>query len=292
MPISAFRAEPIDRAHRFTEQFIEAVDEVLARHGFAGRSRLLDTGLRASWAPDRALPLLFLNTTDLYTGDRVVQSPIDQFVQPGSAGYQATAFDNSARTTIYDNADVPRDLTVANAAVLSARFPIVSPPGRYRACTEIGCDPPVLKQVADGGYFDNTGLETIADVLTAIEPELDGTAVEVISFSIIEQSPADREAARKTKGTLGAPMGGVVAATTARRTLTVARFCERWHKSGVIAQDTSAQLDLRRERSDGAEDASEATHNFTLSWLLSTSTFRQIAEKIAEDQARPSGFCT
>lgn len=293
LPYSAFRDAPVDRAHRFTQQFVEAVDEVLARHGYPARSRLLETGLRASWSSSSAAPLLLLNTTDLYTGDRIVQSPIDEFVPPGSEGYKATAFDNSARTTIFDNEGAPRDLTVADAAVLSARFPIVSPPGRYRSCTEDGCDPPKLKQIADGGYFDNTGLETIADVLTAIEPELDGMEVEVISFTITEQSPAEKEAARKTKGTLRAPIGGVVAATTARRDLTVARFCERWHGTGVVAKDTKAQLDLRRDRTDtDGEDVSQATHNFTLSWLLSASTFRQIASKIAESHGRPAGFCT
>ena len=291
LPRSAFVAEPVDRAHRFTEQFIEAVDEVLARYGYESDSRLLDTGLRASWTPGANVPLLFLNTTDLYSGERVVQSPIDRFVPPGGEGYQATSFDNSARTTIFANDGTPRDLTVANAAVLSARFPIVSPPGRYRACVDAACDPPKLKQIADGGYFDNTGLETIADILTAIGTELHGMEVEVISFSIIEKSPEDKEEGRRTKGTLRAPIGGMVAATTARRDLTVARFCERWHQN--IAKDTRAQLDLRRfQDGDGAEDVSQATHNFTLSWVLSTATFRQIATKIAESHAKGERFCT
>ncbi len=273
LPYSALFAEPVDRGHRFTEQYIGAVDEVLRSHGAEDVDRILDAGLRQSWTASGATPLLFLNTTDLYTGDRVVQSPLTAFLPriPVKTDEEAPPATRPARVRILDNSGTERDLTVANAAVLSARFPIVSPPGRYRECTDETCAEGRLKQIADGGYFDNTGLETIADILTAIEPELGDTAVRVISYSISEQTEEEREAARLTKGTLAAPIGGVIAATTARRALTVDRFCERWIKNSDSRDADNAKLDL----TEGA------THNFTLSWLLSTDSFGEIAAKVA-----------
>lgn len=63
-------------------------------------------------------------------------------------------------------ADCPLNLDWAGAALLSARFPIVSPAGRTVGNGECTRLPDV--QLADGGIIDNSGLATIAD----LTPEL------------------------------------------------------------------------------------------------------------------------
>src|SRR5918993_1325752 len=56
----------------------------------------------------------------------------------------------------------------ATAALLSARFPIVSPAGRTGAATGDGCDDVPDVQLGDGGIVDNSGLATISDLVPEV----------------------------------------------------------------------------------------------------------------------------
>lgn len=284
VPWSVFRDTPVDRGNLLTERVNDAVNHWLHRNGKTDPEDLdlLKTGLRSSWQAEGVGPLLFLNTTDLQTGDRVVQSPVDCFI----AGCPIATHDprlgaQSARVIIANADEQPRDLTVGEAAVLSARFPIVTPPGRYRECADATCSNPVQKQIADGGYFDNTGLETVSDILSGIAQARPDVAVEVLSYSILTPEMANPNDTRKIRGTFGAPIHGVSAATTARRGITVERFCALWVRnpraSELTVSATLAQMDLTDEGS---------THNFTLSWLMGRGSFDKIADEVRDALAR------
>jgi hypothetical protein len=73
----------------------------------------------------------------------------------------AAAHDGAADAPqIRDGADV----RLSTAAMLSARFPVVSPPGIIRSKTE----PQAGDRVVDGGYFENAGLTSAMDLARAV----------------------------------------------------------------------------------------------------------------------------
>lgn len=163
LPISAVLTQPIDRGNRLENVLADRFAECCGFSEEDAPRGLLATPMSASWTPEAGAPMLFLNATDVHTGRRAIASPMAYAQEDGI----------STRISLEEG----RDLTVANAAVMSARFPLISPPGRVLAGDQ-------TRQLVDGGYFDNSGLVTVHDILDAIEPELDGRPVEVIALRI------------------------------------------------------------------------------------------------------------
>jgi hypothetical protein len=135
------------------------------------------------------LPLLLLNGTSAATGARVIASdiistrsaPPSPGHDPGRFSLYPAAFDvfemlskpcdngevvaDSCATAHAGAADLPKsragpDIRLSTAAMLSARFPIISPAAILRA---EGADT-MGDRVVDGGYFENAGLTTAMDV--------------------------------------------------------------------------------------------------------------------------------
>ena len=151
----------------------------------------LNDGLRSSWAQHDDTPLLVLNGTSVHDNCRVSTSVLDADVdaspnqqaltdrRPSTADCQSQSSFERLRPTIpltrrrtwalpathdtvdYLNCDpvVGADVRLSTAALLSARFPVVSPSGRLTDCG--GGDP---IQVVDGGYLDNSGAWTVVDL--------------------------------------------------------------------------------------------------------------------------------
>ncbi len=133
----------------------------------------------AAKAPEparQAHPVLYLNATSVETGRRVIASnvtlgtiPADPlfYEEPVSRGTRLL----TARTSLLD------------AALHSARFPVISSAGKVLACTHHGsrdagnvCTPDsppygLLEwgHLLDGGYFENSGIETLGDALLALQ---------------------------------------------------------------------------------------------------------------------------
>ena len=95
-----------------------------------------------------SVPVLMLNTTHVQTGQRMVVS----HVEPDSAEFNG--LESLARLT--DSLQPP----LSSAAFLSARFPFVTPEGTLTAKGG-------AQRYVDGGYFDNSGATTVAEMLTA-----------------------------------------------------------------------------------------------------------------------------
>jgi hypothetical protein len=98
----------------------------------------------------RTTPYLLLNTTLVETGQRYVTSPFAD----------SAMFPDGWSVTHALGADLP----LITAAHNSARFPIISPPGRLVRRTGASWG-----SVVDGGYFENSGLVTLEDVRRRIE---------------------------------------------------------------------------------------------------------------------------
>lgn len=131
-----------DRAQVLTDSFLAAM----------GGKAYGQAALTDSFDPTGARPALIAVATDRDSGNRVIMSPF----RPGratAAEWWPASFSDDA---------VSEQISVINAAGLSARFPWVTPTGRLQTSkTE-------ERVLADGGYFDNSGAETISDLIDAL----------------------------------------------------------------------------------------------------------------------------
>jgi hypothetical protein len=105
------------------------------------------------------VPALFLNTTEVETGDRMVASSL--------------ALDPRHANRILDVTSLQAKplLRLSTAAVLSARFPFVTPEGAFMRDTSsswFNRGWGRRRRFVDGGYFDGTGAATIHEVLNGI----------------------------------------------------------------------------------------------------------------------------
>ncbi len=117
------------------------------------------------------LPAHFINTTVVETGGRAIVSP-----------YGLPAHGTHTNPTIYHLWAGARGyrIPVPAALTLSARFPIVTPAGRMNQIYLRPVDGPLDDQqkvedwrFADGGYFENSGIDTLLDVIRLLQAEKD-----------------------------------------------------------------------------------------------------------------------
>lgn len=174
---------------------------------FPDRGQALEHAFEREWAKGLGLPFeqttaglvelqqaakaphLFLNGTDAKTGRRVITSTV--------------RFDR--RDDLFAGADdllaiLKRDVPAAAAVTNSARFPYISPAGRYfDKCNG-------KRQILDGGYFENYGARTAGEIayrielLAAREPGLKGLVPIVVVVSNDADAYRSREQAEAAGG--------------------------------------------------------------------------------------------
>ena len=115
--------------------------------------------LTDSFDPISARPALISVATDRETGSRIILSPF----QPSSYATAAEWWPGSSPFRDEGPRDDSLQISAINAAGLSARFPWVTPTGQLKLSDTQG------RVLADGGYFDNSGAETISDLIDAIK---------------------------------------------------------------------------------------------------------------------------
>ena len=143
-----------------------------------------DNPLRQSfyqhWQPQGIAPALVLNTTVVETGDRRVIGPF-QIKLP-----------NQEKIAI-DEPDL--DLKLSTAAGLSVRFPYLTPVGWYQRS-----DSSKLR-LADGGYFDNSGIPTALDIGRSLQGvEGYGKTFEIVYLSLMDGQFNERPTQLKSEG--------------------------------------------------------------------------------------------
>ncbi|MDR6860508.1 hypothetical protein [Variovorax guangxiensis] len=111
------------------------------------------------------LPLLLLNTTVVESGQRGIMAPIT------TTDWARDAVD------LMDAQWTTATQPLSGLVHHSARFPIISPPGSVELQVERGDDrdsyvrrhqPLTRKRLVDGGYYDNSGVQTVLDLLIAL----------------------------------------------------------------------------------------------------------------------------
>jgi hypothetical protein len=126
------------------------------------------------WDPTSAAPALFFNTTEADNGRRVVISPfpIAPLQNPGWSAqvwfYESEEMRKSAYLTDEElkkairagppRIPVTKDVKLSDAAGMSARFPWIMPAATIERNGKI-------MRLVDGGYFDNSGIETALDLI-------------------------------------------------------------------------------------------------------------------------------
>jgi hypothetical protein len=180
---------------------LKAAPEASEEAGLCRPFGYLFDGQGAAGDGTRWIPLLFLNATSVTTGRRIIVSDvkIGAPYKPGSKDdllpfaydlWELRAAKKQAPTSTTElsikRADLPYnagrepDIRLSTAAGLSARFPLISPPGYIR---DLG-GRNLVDEAVDGGYFENDGLATIADVAQAMKsvaPGLDPVVLHIVN---------------------------------------------------------------------------------------------------------------
>ena len=144
-PVGAFdRATPL-------EQGLEA-----AFDGAGGKGEMTHPIDALAGSPGADIPAMYFNTTCVETGGLAYLGP---FPILANGAYPDADLADAWRPT--------GSVRLSTAAVLSARFPIVTPAGRVNTGYDRAMRPLVHRYV-DGGYFDNPGTATLETIIAAI----------------------------------------------------------------------------------------------------------------------------
>jgi hypothetical protein len=152
-PISA-----LDRARRLEWAFEQALDNVMADLKKSNKPleafgpNFLRTPFSDHWSPEGNTPALVINTTEVGSGRRRVIAPFE------FAGHDLLFL------PIASEAGGLRTLSVSTAAILSARFPWITPAGTF-----YDFERNEKVRLVDGGYFENSGVATAIDLIRALE---------------------------------------------------------------------------------------------------------------------------
>ena len=259
-------AGPIDRGNVLEQEIRAKTNAWLAENGFEDPDPLaLPISQSAFLAPgfepaaDDApitLPLLLLNGTRVDDGTKVLVSPIAHMRK-------------KEREDETDHGGVPtnlithdgQELSVVAGMVISARFPVVTPPARVRI--ERNGAPQTI-QLVDGGYFDNSGIETAVDLVLDLREAGVDDPIELIIFKADE-----KEGDIDMRGTLGAPIAAFAGAWRARRDQSEVRVDD-------LINVTEGSNDLSYTIATTKPDLI----NFTLSWYLSCATFDFVRKQV------------
>ncbi len=124
--------------------------------------------------PDRWLPFLILNGTSVETGQRIVTTDLNPtYAAPetcpaGGPKSECPIFVHTIDFHSLIRADL--DVALSTAALNSARFPVISPPGSVYLSPDNIAD-----RIVDGGYFENYGAQSaleLAKAIVEVEPRL------------------------------------------------------------------------------------------------------------------------
>jgi hypothetical protein len=175
-PRSLFGFPGLDRA-ALLEQSWEQSQLQLADPFLRSYPQMTGQAASGTWRP-----LALLNGTAVESGCRALTAPVSLTrFDDGSAETLSCRRVPAApvqkpledATGLYDLTEqflcADQDISMSTAALLSARFPYVTPSGRLERCGEGGA----RTYVVDGGYFDNSGSMSATDLYLQVMPLVD-----------------------------------------------------------------------------------------------------------------------
>ena len=142
--------------------------------------------------PGDWIPLLFINGTSVATGRRIIVSDVRiGCVMDGDPGHRFLEYaydyrelrdprirtNHSGCSDALADGDKQIDLRLSTVSLMSARFPIISTQGVIW-----DLDGKVVDSIVDGGYFENDGLATAADIVRELQKkELQPIVIRIVN---------------------------------------------------------------------------------------------------------------
>jgi len=294
LPISI---DALDRA-RALEYAFESAWPVAAGQGAAQQRNPFANPIDALGRLDGATPVLFLNTTAVETGARVTLGPVD-FESTPTAMHVSTSL-------LYACAGEPSrqvELPLSAAVSLSARFPWLTPAGwleRPRQLDRKACEerPNYFGDrlyLVDGGYFENSGLETVLELATRLRRITDrysttfpgGVDVRVISISALDAfanrwAHIDADLSATGNGEFVTPVVSLMNTSRARARATNSRmrFDQHFYQYGSRFYDADSQAG----RGVYSLMLNGTTFFLPLGWHISALTRRSIEAEKSNDR--------
>lgn len=239
------------------------------------------------WSPDRSfyrlrqptaagttttdVPALVLNTTRVETGERIIISHVRLNDETLPVTPTNPAGPTMAPRSLWEC--VPRDLRLSTAAFLSARFPIVTPVGRFRGVD--GRDGRIrTHKLADGGYFENSAAATGLDIVQRLQQVIDsagpgepahGARIRVILLRFRDAAVSDNNSFDE----VGSPL----------RTMLNTRSAHGERARDMLEQWVAARADALCAETIKFEIFS-ATVPIPLGWVLSTAACESINRQL------------
>lgn len=188
-----------------------------------------------------ALPRLLLNATVVETGQRAVLAP---FASGDETDCERDALFLNALPAMNEDLATRRQ-PLAGLVHHSARFPVVSPAGTVlREPARAGC--PRGFRLVDGGYFDNSGAQTVMDLVLQLRKDFPGRFQPLVllvrnaASPLCEQKPEPDLA----PGRLAPEVTAVVGALAAVRGSHAVAARAELARSGVRIVDVAVQQDM------------------------------------------------
>ena len=174
------------------------------------------------------VPVLLLNSTSVQLGRRIVTSPYRWPLSDVSVEEQ---------DPIDFHTLTGRDVSVATAVHNTARFPYISAAGHLKAKNGEN-----LGHLVDGGYFENTGADTVIDLLRYLKQAASPLSVRFIVVVMLNSPPAEHltDPARipwhdtASLGEVFSPLRALLQTRTARGDLALRRLRESVEPGDVV----------------------------------------------------------
>lgn len=156
-----------DRARFFEDSIVKRFSAAAEKQGLGPQAMdAMGSGMQAYQGQSTGLPSLFFNVTSVQTGHRMYFAPYDvEFGDPNTG--RLVAFDTISGSHRERRSLVGVDVSMLRAASASARFPFISPPAGVKIAKTDGSKE--VWWLADGAYFENSGVATALEVIDALE---------------------------------------------------------------------------------------------------------------------------
>lgn len=270
-----------DRARWLEKAFEEGWKEA---SGIEGENPFDQSYLKL-WAAEGSTPALLINTTEADSGRRLIISPF--LMEHEAREPEALLFPLWDQVVTRAGLHAPctgRDIALSTAVGLSARFPWLTPAGSLT--TDCNEKRNLQKtRIVDGGYFDNSGVETAIDVIDRIERELarsdgrmelDGKTGPKIDLHLIVLTTSEYpERGAYGLGDAMEPIRALLSAREARAPIVISRASRRLATREPPAPDETAALgwlpELELDRLHAARFRNPI-YRTPLGWRLSKAT--------------------
>ena len=150
-------------------QVLDTVLEAAWQKRFPSAPNPLANPMLDLWDPQGVTPALVLNATHIATGGRFAMAPF----MPRRGDQTAVKLEwlqgHLQNSKLKETTKGIEDLKLSSAAGISARFPWIMPPATVNAKRQHIDRKNTILRLVDGGYFENSGTDTAADIIRAIE---------------------------------------------------------------------------------------------------------------------------